>query len=177
MNDELPMDLADCLSPEKLIAAILKHHPNWNAPVPVEELAAAVNIVKIEELNLTASRARSKRTRKIKGRILYKAGTRAERRRFTVAHEPGYFPGPSHKGNQQCMAADLRENCRDTVHRQRQEAEANQSPARLFNAEALVLQGYGVLLGDADATDVQTLAKTLQDEPRGDGQQVRRNYR
>jgi hypothetical protein len=50
MNDALLMGLADCGSPEKLLAVILKHHPDWTAPVPVEELASSVNIVEFREL-------------------------------------------------------------------------------------------------------------------------------
>jgi hypothetical protein len=50
MSDELLMDLADCGSPEKLLAVILKHHPDWTAPVPVEELARSVNIIDFREL-------------------------------------------------------------------------------------------------------------------------------
>ena len=52
MSDELLMDLADCGSPEKLLAVILKHHPGWTAPVPIEELATAVNIVEFRELDV-----------------------------------------------------------------------------------------------------------------------------
>ena len=51
MSDELLMDLADCGSPEKLIAVILKHHPAWTAPVPIEEFARTVNIVEFRELD------------------------------------------------------------------------------------------------------------------------------
>ena len=50
MGDELLMDLADCGSPEKLLAVILKHHPAWTAPVPVEDFARTVNIVEFREL-------------------------------------------------------------------------------------------------------------------------------
>jgi IrrE N-terminal-like domain len=100
MNDELLMDLADCGSPEKLLAVILKHHPTWTAPVPVEELATAVNIVKITELEVDGFEGSLQTdAKKQRGVILYKAGTREERRRFTIAHELGHFLMPSHKGN------------------------------------------------------------------------------
>jgi hypothetical protein len=66
MNNELLMDLADCGSPEKLITVILKHHPNWIAPVPVEDLAASVNIVKITELEFDGFEGLCKPTRKSK---------------------------------------------------------------------------------------------------------------
>ncbi len=158
MNDELLMDLADCGSPERLIAVILKHHPNWTAPVPVEELATAVNIVKITELEFDGFEgALQTDAKKQKGVILYKAGARNDRRRFTIAHELGHFLMPSHKGNQQCTAADLRETRRDTVH-QRQEAEANRFAAGLLMPKPWFCKDMDGL-GDADVTHVQTLAK------------------
>ena len=157
MNNELLMDLADCGSPEKLITVILKHHPNWIAPVPVEDLAASVNIVKITELEFDGFEgALQTDAKKQKGVILYKAGTRDERRRFTIAHELGHFLMPSHKGNQQCTAADLRETRRDTIH-QRQETEANRFAAGLLMPKPWFSKDMNGL-GEADVTHVQTLA-------------------
>ena len=105
MSDELLMDLADCGSPEKLLTVILKHHPAWTAPVPVEELAMTVNIVEFRELEGDSFEgALLTDANKQKGVILYKAGARIERRRFTIAHELCHFLMPSHKGNQQCTA-------------------------------------------------------------------------
>ena len=157
MNDELLMDLADCGSPEKLIAVILKHHPNWAAPVPIEELATAVNIVKIAELEFDGFEGSLQTdAKKLKGVILYKAGAREERRRFTIAHELGHFLMPSHKGNQQCTAADLRETRRDTTH-ERQEAEANRFAAGLLMPKPWFSKDMNEL-GEADVTHVQTLA-------------------
>jgi Zn-dependent peptidase ImmA (M78 family) len=158
MNDDLLMDLADCGSPEKLIAVILKHHSNWTAPVPVEDLAASVNIVKIAELEVEGFEGSLLTdAKKQKGVILYKAGSRKERRRFTIAHELGHFLMPSHKGNQQCTAADLRETRRDTIH-QRQEAEANRFAAGLLMPKPWFVKDMD-RLGDADVMHVQTLAK------------------
>src|ERR1019366_1878904 len=115
MSDELLMDLADCGSPETLLAVILKHHPAWTAPVPVEEFATAVNIIEIRELEADGFEgALLTDANKQKGVILYKAGTRKERRRFTIAHELGHFLMPSHKGDEHCTAADLRESRRGT---------------------------------------------------------------
>ena len=48
------MDLADCGSPERLIQTILRHHPDWTPPVPIEALAAAVNILEIRDLDTTS---------------------------------------------------------------------------------------------------------------------------
>lgn len=158
MNDELLMDLADCGSPEKLITVILKHHPNWIAPVPVEQLATAVNILKIAELEVEGFEGSLLTdAKKHKGVILYRAGTRADRRRFTIGHELGHFLMPSHKGNRQCTAADLRETRRDNVH-QRQEAEANRFAAGLLMPKPWFSRDMA-RLGDADVMHVQTLAK------------------
>jgi Zn-dependent peptidase ImmA (M78 family) len=158
MNEELLMDLADCGSPEKLIAVILKHHPAWTAPVPVEELAAAVNIVKIAELEVDGFEGSLQTdAKKTKGVILYKAGARDERRRFTIAHELGHFLMPSHVGNQFCTAADLRETRRDNLH-QRQEAEANRFAAGLLIPKPWFVRDMAAL-GEADVTHVQTLGK------------------
>jgi Zn-dependent peptidase ImmA (M78 family) len=158
MSDELRMDLADCGSPEKLIAVILKHHPTWVPPVPVEELALKVGIEEFKELEAdTFEGALVTDADKTRGVILTKAGTRDERRRFTIGHELGHFLIPSHKGNRQCSAADLRETRRDNDHR-RQEAEANRFSAGLLMPRPWFVRDMRGL-GEADVTHVQTLAK------------------
>ncbi|PZO65513.1 MAG: hypothetical protein DI498_09385 [Paracoccus denitrificans] len=50
MNDDLMMDLADCAALESIIACILRHHQEWTAPVPIEDLARSVNIIDILEM-------------------------------------------------------------------------------------------------------------------------------
>lgn len=158
MSDELLMDLADCGSPEKLLAVILKHHPDWTAPVPVEELARSVNIVDFRELEGDSFEgALLTDANKQKGVILYKAGARIERRRFTIAHELGHFLMPAHKGDQQCTAADLRESRRDTDHRRR-EAEANRFAAGLLMPKPWFSRDLE-RLGNADVAHALSLAK------------------
>jgi len=158
MNDELLMGLADCGSPEKLLTVILKHHPDWTAPVPVEELAAAVNVVELRELETEGFEgALLTDPDKKKAAILYKAGARKERRRFTIAHELGHFLMPSHKGDEHCTAADLREMRLDKDHRRR-EAEANRFAAGLLMPRPWFSRDMDQL-GDADVTHVQTLAE------------------
>jgi Zn-dependent peptidase ImmA (M78 family) len=158
MNRELLMGLADCGSPEKLLGVILKHHPDWTAPVPVEELAAAVNIVELRELETDRFEgALLTDPDKNKGAILYKAGARKERRRFTIAHELGHFLMPSHKGDEHCTAADLREMRLDEDHRRR-EAEANRFAAGLLMPRPWFSRDME-RLGDAEVTHVQTLAE------------------
>ncbi len=152
------MDLADCGSPDALVTVILKHHPGWTPPVPLEEFTTAVNIIDIRELEVDGFEgALLTDANKQKGVILYKSGTRQERRRFTIGHELGHFLIPSHKGNQQCTAADLRESRRGNDH-QRREAEANRFAAGLLMPKPWFARDIK-RLGDADVTHVKTLAE------------------
>jgi hypothetical protein len=64
---------------------------------------------------------------------------------------------PSHKGNQQCTAADLRESRRDTDHRRR-EAEANRFAAGLLMPKPWFSRDLD-RLGNADVAHVMSLAK------------------
>lgn len=158
MNDDLRMDLADCGSPEKLIQVILDHHPAWAPPVPVEDLCRDVGIVEFRELETDGFEgALMTDPEKSQGIILTKAGVRDERRRFTIGHELGHFLIPSHTGNRQCTAADLRERRRDNQHR-RQEAEANRFSAGLLMPRPWFARDMGKL-GDADVTHAQVLAR------------------
>ena len=158
MNTELLMDLADCRFPEQLHAVIFRHHPQWIAPIPVDDLARAVDIRDIRELDDDSFEgALVTNPGKTQGVIFYKAGVREERRRFTVAHELGHFLLPAHQGNRQCTAADLRESKRDTDH-QRVEAEANRFAAGLLMPRDWFSRDLEQL-GDADVNHVQALAK------------------
>lgn len=158
MNDDLMMDLADCAAPESIIACILRHHPEWTAPVPIEDLARAVNILDIMEMETEEFEGGlTTDPDKRKGVILYKAGTKGGRRRFTIAHEIGHFLIPWHKGDQRCSRKDMSERRTETLV-QRQEAEANR-----FAAGMLMPKPWFVFhmreLGDADVEHVKTLAK------------------
>lgn len=166
MNADLLMELADCRFPEQLHGVIFKHHPHWQPPesiddparIPVEDFATSVNIIELRELDAKGFEgALLTDAAKTKGIILYKNGVRYERRRFTIGHELGHFLIPSHQGNRQCTAADLRENRRDNLHR-RQEAEANRFAAGLLMPRDWFSRDLE-RLGDADVTHVQRLAK------------------
>lgn len=158
MNDDLRMDLADCGSPEKLIEVILNHHPKWNPPVPIEQLARDVGIVEFKALEADRFEgALLTDAEKNNGVILMKAGAREERRRFTIGHELGHFLMPSHKGNRQCTASDLWENRRDNI-RQRQETEANRFSAGILMPKPWFIRDMNQL-GEADVTHAQTLSQ------------------
>ena len=44
------VELADCTSPERIIAEILRQVPDLPTPVPIEELATAVGITAIHRM-------------------------------------------------------------------------------------------------------------------------------
>jgi Zn-dependent peptidase ImmA (M78 family) len=126
------MDLADCGSPERLIQTILRHHPDWTPPFPIEALAAAVNILEIRDLDTTSFEgALLTDPDKSQGIILCRPGVPGGRRRFTIGHELGHFLIPTHVGNQQCTQAHLSERGFATPA-QRREAEANRFAAGIL---------------------------------------------
>lgn len=161
MSDELLMDLADCGSPEKLIATILKYYPQLAPPVPVEKIASEVGIVEFKDLTVDGFvGALMTDETKSEGVILVKAGQREPRRRFTISHELGHFLIPSHLGNRQCTAADLRESRRETKY-QRQEAEANRFAAGLLMPKLWFTRDID-LLGEPEISHLQSLGQRYQ---------------
>lgn len=158
MNDDLMMDLADCAAPESIIACILRHHPHWTAPVPIEDLARSINIIDILEMETEEFEGGlTTDPEKQKGVILYKAGTKGGRRRFTIAHEIGHFLIPSHKGNQRCTKKDMSERRTQTLV-QKQETEANRFAAGLLMPRPWFFSDMRKL-GDADVEHIKTLAR------------------
>lgn len=109
MSDELLMDLADCTTPETIITAILKHHPDLVIPVPIEELARTVGIEDIQEMESDHFQgALLTNPEKSRGFIVVHKDARGGRRRFTISHELGHFLIPHHRGDKQCTIADMR---------------------------------------------------------------------
>ncbi len=131
-NEALLKDLAGCGSPETLLAAILEHHPDWQAPVQVEVFAGSVGIVEVRDLTVDGfTSAIMADIEKTKGIILCAPGLIAQRRRFAVAHQLGHFLLKAHCGDRQCTSRDLSENRRDTAHR-KEEMQANRFAAGLL---------------------------------------------
>lgn len=158
MNDELMMDLADCAAPESIIACILRHHPHWTAPVPIEDLARSINIVDILEMETEEFEGGlTTDSDKQKGVILYKAGMKDGRRRFTIAHEIGHFLIPWHKGDQRCTKKDMSERRVETLV-QKQETEANRFAAGILMPRPWFVSDMRKL-GDVDVEHVRTLAR------------------
>ena len=158
MNEALLLDLADCGSPETLVGAILKHHPDLPRPVPVEDLAREVGIQEIQDLEVDGFEGGLiANPEKSTGIVMVKLGMAPRRRRFTIGHEVGHFLVPTHQGVQQCTKADLSESRRDTPYR-RQEAEANRFSAGLLMPKpAFMLQVRS--LGSADVSHICALSE------------------
>lgn len=92
------LDLDGTSSPLGLVTKILKAAPDLSFPVPIEEIASALDIAEIEEIEtdgfvggLITDDSRSS------GGILVQKGLGRQRRRFTIAHELGHFLIPYHR--------------------------------------------------------------------------------
>jgi Zn-dependent peptidase ImmA (M78 family) len=160
-NDDLLMDLADCGSPETLVAAILKHHPDLPRQVPVETIAASVGITDIQNIDADSFEgALVANPEKTSGIIATKQGLNARRRRFTIGHELGHFLIRSHGANMQCNTADMREQRRDTpAHKS--EYEANRFSAGLLMPKPMFVKDMDAL-GSADVTHAKNLSDLYQ---------------
>lgn len=131
-NDALLKDLADCGSPETLLAAILKHHPDLRAPVDVEAVARSAGVTAFRDLDVEGfTSAMMADIDKTRGVILCSPTFSPQRRRFAIAHQLGHFLIKAQRGDRQCTGRDLSENRRDTPHR-KEEMQANRFAASLL---------------------------------------------
>lgn len=107
-----------------------------NGPVPIEEIAEALDIVEVRiaefdgfEGMLLTDTSRST------GAILANARGGSRRARFTIAHELGHYLLERHvlgdEAGFRCRASDLREGRKDNRHRL-QETQANQFAAEIL---------------------------------------------
>lgn len=132
------LDLDGTGSPLGLVGKILKAEPDLKIPVPIEELAVALDIGEIAELNadgfiggLLTDPERSF------GGILLKKGLNRYRRRFTIGHELGHFLIPVHKpakaGQFLCSASDMAcWSAKEQDRAARMEVEANEFAAGIL---------------------------------------------
>lgn len=132
------LDLDGTGSPLGLVGKILKAEPDLKIPVPIEELAIALDIGEIAELNadgfiggLLTNPERSF------GGILVKKGLYRHRRRFTIGHELGHFLIPVHKpakaGQFLCSASDMAcWSAKEQDRAARMEVEANEFAAGIL---------------------------------------------
>lgn len=132
------MDLDGTGSPMGLVAKILKIETALTLPIPIEDLATALDIQQIAELEtegfeggLLTDDCRSA------GIILVNGNVVSGRRRFTIGHELGHFLIPVHKpvkeGQFLCSRDDMSTwAAKEQNAYARMEAEANQFAALIL---------------------------------------------
>lgn len=131
------MELADVgANPERLAAAIHLQLGVGSGPVPVRDIARALDIVDIREEPLrNMEAALLTDPERSYGAILLNSTSSAQRRRFSLGHELGHFVNeyhrPTNAGGFQCARSNMVE-ARDISRHFRQEAEANRFSIELL---------------------------------------------
>lgn len=157
------MELADCGNPEKLIVEILRQLPTLSPPVPVEDIAVAVGIEEIRDLDTEGFEgALIALADKSRGVILVRKNSPPYRRRFSISHELGHFLIPTHVAIDSrgfmCRADDMRMTQSATSDRAaRMEVEANRFAAHLLMPPPLLRRELARLRG-ADISHILQLA-------------------
>jgi Zn-dependent peptidase ImmA (M78 family) len=132
------VELADCTSPERIIAEILRQVPDLPIPVPIEELATAVGITTIHRMatdNFEGGLITQPERRD--GVILVNGKANRLRQRYTIGHELGHYLIAAHQprgsGQFTCSKSDMSIRKADRDDRaQRMEAEANRFSAGML---------------------------------------------
>lgn len=131
------MELADVgANPERLATAIHLQLGDGTGPVPVHDIARALDIVDIREESLrNMEAALLTDPERSYGAILLNSTSSPQRRRFSLGHELGHFANEYHRptsvGGFQCLRSDMVE-ARDMNLQFRQEAEANRFAIELL---------------------------------------------
>jgi Zn-dependent peptidase ImmA (M78 family) len=149
-------------NPERLADAIHDQLSGLEGPVPVQEIALALDIEEIREEHLTSFEgALITSAERDRGAIVVNRRSPPQRRRFTVGHELGHFLNPWHKPTAatgfECTRADMIVTSGVSGHL-KQEAEANRFAIALL-APARRLASY--LMRPADLEAVLALATDL----------------
>ena len=133
------IEFADLVRPKQIIDEITSQIPNLPIPIPLEEIAAAVGINKIEYAELDGFEGILLANKeKTEGAILINSKSRHHRQRFSLGHELGHFMLPRHGHEMHCGINDLA--TKDNKHlsnKQKIELEANQ-----FSAEILMPKNH-----------------------------------
>jgi len=118
------------LNPQRLAEAIHEQLARDSGPVPVRDVALALDIEEIREKPLTSLEAALVTTPERNcGRILLNSNSSRQRRRFSLGHELLHFLNPCHEQTApdgfQCSRSDMRVSSATQNRHLRQEAEAN----------------------------------------------------
>lgn len=155
-------------NPERLAAAIRLHLGHASGPVPVYEIAEALDIVEIREAPMRGLEGALVTTpdRNV-GSIVVNSRSHPLRRRFSLAHELGHFLNPWHRpsdssGGFSCSRADMgvgwKRRSAATSRHTTQEMEANRFAIELL-APPDLMRPY--LRGIPDLAKVLSLARAL----------------
>jgi len=131
------MELADVgANPERLAAAIHSQLGVGSGPIPVHDIARALDIVDIRDEPLrNMEAALLTDLKRSYGAILLNSTSSPQRRRFSLGHELGHFVNEYHRPTSvtgfQCARSDMIE-ARDINRHVRQEAEANRFSIELL---------------------------------------------
>jgi Zn-dependent peptidase ImmA (M78 family) len=161
------LDLDGTGSPEGLVTKILKAEPGLTYPVPIEELAAALDIKDIAVLETRGFEGSLLMDEyRTKGIILVNKDARGGRRRFTIGHELGHFLIPTHKPVKGDVFLCSRDDMRlwSTAEQNayaRMEVEANKFAALLLMPPPL-LRPYLARTGDPDLKHVLALHEDFE---------------
>jgi Zn-dependent peptidase ImmA (M78 family) len=157
--------------PARLAAAIHFQLGSSKGPVPIKEIACALDIVEITERPLTnIEGALITTAERSLGSILVNARSSPQRRRYSIAHELLHFLNPLHRqttdGRFACRSADMALGSRglDLTLHQRQEIEANRFSIELLAPKARMkphlrgLADIANILAAADELDISKQA-------------------
>lgn len=123
-------------NPERMASVIHDQLGDLDGPVPVYEIARALDIEEVREEPLSGLEgALITPPEKGYGAILVNSRSSRQRRRYTMAHELCHFLSPWHKPTTElgfnCIPSDMIERSEQTRHA-RQEAEANRFAIELL---------------------------------------------
>lgn len=159
-------DLGNCV---QLAKAIYKQLGDVQPPIAIDDIARAVGITDIQDLNSSGFEgALITNDLKREGVILVKRTSPHERRRFTVGHEVGHFLNHWHKppkGGFHCSKQDMLAADTGTAHA-KMESEANEFSAEMLMPEPLFRRdlkkktspGLEHIIGWADRYETSKLA-------------------
>jgi len=158
------MDLDMAGSPAALVAKIIAAEPDLPMITPIEELARALDIIEIAELNTDGYEGGLLTTpERTEGIILVNKNAGPAKRRFTIGHELGHFLISSHSpaipGKFLCNKADmLKWDTKAQDRYVRMEAEANSFAALVLMPPPrlrTLLKGFR----NPDFNDILTVAE------------------
>jgi len=157
------IELADIANPVMLAKALIDQIPDIEPPIPVQQIALAVDIKEIKPLTVKGFEGGLiVPDDKSEGFILVNDKNSPRRQRFTIGHELGHFLNPWHNpgssGQFLCTSRDMIvSQFKANESRQRMEVEANQFSAELLMPQRFI-QADIEKLNDAEIDHITKLA-------------------